>query len=328
MTDVFIEVEAVKDVEIVLSAVTGGVLADGIVENTDETYSDTVANGSTLVIPDINITKNDASVVTSPSAIDLDLRIIDPIGDVIAISTDAKAAFDLYDSLGDGLTDLEKYAMAIYIDREVANGNAALKDYERIDALSGNNSLVDYIGGKVATAVNAPTHDINGRTYNGTTQYVKDGWNPATDAVNYSLNDGFMGCYVKTALNSGWAGGSFFGKKLSLAALNGTGIRVGINDTDAILTTTAKTSDILVYAARITATTLRLIRNGVATNLLPKSSGSIPNGETYTGARNPTIASFFAGTISTKCFGSAIGFNFPQNNTNMRALLTGLGTLP
>ena len=79
MTDVFIEVEKVNDVEIVLTAVTGGVLPDGIVENTDDSYSDTVANGSTLIIPDINITKNDDSVVTSPSAIDLDLRIIDPV---------------------------------------------------------------------------------------------------------------------------------------------------------------------------------------------------------------------------------------------------------
>lgn len=78
MTDVFIEVEKVNDVDIVLTAVTGGVLPDGIVENTDDSYSDTVANGSTLIIPDINIIKNNDSVVTSPAAIDLDLRIIDP----------------------------------------------------------------------------------------------------------------------------------------------------------------------------------------------------------------------------------------------------------
>lgn len=78
MTDIFIEVESVQDVELVLTAVTGGVLPNGIVENTDDSYSDTVANGSTLIIPDINIIKNDDSIVTSPAAIDLDLRIIDP----------------------------------------------------------------------------------------------------------------------------------------------------------------------------------------------------------------------------------------------------------
>ncbi len=51
----------------------------GIVENTDKTYEDTVDAGDTLIIPDITITKNDDSTTTSPAAIDLDLRIIDPL---------------------------------------------------------------------------------------------------------------------------------------------------------------------------------------------------------------------------------------------------------
>ena len=51
---------------------------DATVENTDQSYQDTVAPGGTLVIPDITITLNDDTTVTSPAAIDLDIGIIDP----------------------------------------------------------------------------------------------------------------------------------------------------------------------------------------------------------------------------------------------------------
>lgn len=61
------------------SVTTKQVALPATVENSDTSYSDTVNAGDTLVIPDITITKNDDSTTTSPAAIDLDLRIIDPL---------------------------------------------------------------------------------------------------------------------------------------------------------------------------------------------------------------------------------------------------------
>lgn len=101
MTDIYIEVESVQSVDIVLSAITG-LQSDGVVENSDASYADTVAGGDTLVVPDINvsnsddsyseteiaaidieipditITKNDDTTVTYPAAKDLNIGVIDP----------------------------------------------------------------------------------------------------------------------------------------------------------------------------------------------------------------------------------------------------------
>lgn len=52
----------------------GGVCADATVENSDATYSNTVASGGNLGLPDITITKPDASTVTFPSVKNVDIR--------------------------------------------------------------------------------------------------------------------------------------------------------------------------------------------------------------------------------------------------------------
>ena len=50
----------------------------GTVENTDQSYQETVNSGSTVIIPDITLTKNDDTTTTAIAAIDLDLGVIDP----------------------------------------------------------------------------------------------------------------------------------------------------------------------------------------------------------------------------------------------------------
>jgi len=114
----------------------------------------------------------------------------------IPISVGATGAFDVYDTLGDGLTNTEKYAMALYLDAEIANPNNARKDYDVLLFLSGANAPVDYIGGKVASLINGPTPTINGYLLDGTTQRIFFNYNPTNDAVNYSLNDAFIGAFV------------------------------------------------------------------------------------------------------------------------------------
>lgn len=45
--------------------------ADATVENSDQSYTDTVASGGTLVLPDINVTDSDGSTYTQPSVTDV-----------------------------------------------------------------------------------------------------------------------------------------------------------------------------------------------------------------------------------------------------------------
>ena len=58
-------------------APSGGVLEvntaglDGTVKNSDESYTNTVASGGTLVLPDINVTDSDGSVSSVPSVQDV-----------------------------------------------------------------------------------------------------------------------------------------------------------------------------------------------------------------------------------------------------------------
>ncbi len=79
MADVFITTDKVQEVEMILTKESGADnIAPGTVESSAQGYQDTVDSGDTLVIPDINITKNDDSIVTAEAAINLDLGVIDP----------------------------------------------------------------------------------------------------------------------------------------------------------------------------------------------------------------------------------------------------------
>jgi hypothetical protein len=51
------------------------VCADATVENSDDTYSTTVASGGTLVLPDITLTKPDGTTTTVPSVKNIDVTI-------------------------------------------------------------------------------------------------------------------------------------------------------------------------------------------------------------------------------------------------------------
>jgi hypothetical protein len=196
MTDVFIEVEKVEEVEIVLTAVTGGLPLRGTVENSDVTYSDTVASGSTLVLPDINITKNDGTVVTSPSVKDLDLRVIDP-----PVSFEAQLVYSL---MPNPLTDTEKDNIAEVVDTMVASGNWSKLDYLFNRALiDPANALTSWKGIKTGANVNGCLHSP-GKGYigNGTTQYIDNNIKVSTDLVNATLNNIHAESYCYENLDS------------------------------------------------------------------------------------------------------------------------------
>jgi hypothetical protein len=66
--------------------------ADATVENSDATYTDTVASGGTLVLPDITVTDSYGSTYTQPSVTDVFCTIC------------ADATYDLEDTLGNPLS--------------------------------------------------------------------------------------------------------------------------------------------------------------------------------------------------------------------------------
>ena len=249
-------------------------------------------------------------------------------------SAEAKAAFALYDSLGDGLTQPEKVAMAAYIDAEVIMGNHAKKDYELIMSLSGANALVDYIGGKVATAVNAPTHSVNGFTLDGATNYIDSNFNPTTHGVNYKQDDAIFGVFIKS-WNTGTPGalcGAFdtpFRMRLVLsgdAAQINTGVNSANNDNNPA---TIDITSALHLLARVDADDILWYENGSLQDTFAETSTGVPDINIFMGCRNSsgTPELFSPGTFSAFIVGGGIGFDHAAYDTNMSALLTALGAL-
>lgn len=252
-----------------------------------------------------------------------------------SFSDAALAAFAKYDTLGDGLTDAEKTAMAAYIDAETAAGNQAKKDYETIFSLSGNNALVDYVGGKVATAVNAPTQSVNGFTFDGATNYLQSNFTQSIHYVNGSLNDSQAEAFVKTAMTSGI--GSIFGGLLNL--VSGTSMfddkvnnRVSArnNSSAALVDNSDQISDNSLYSnVRTNSANFQILENGSQILTAAASSSSVTNREIFIGARNfqaSSVDNFFSGTISTFMIGAVL-VDQSSHYTNLSTLLTTLGAI-
>ena len=71
----------------------------------------------------------------------------------------------------------------------------------RMQGASFNGSIddVSVVEWTNATAYNAPTFTAyEGFLGNGTTQYIDCNWNPSTNGVNYTLNSGAFGAYIRT----------------------------------------------------------------------------------------------------------------------------------
>jgi hypothetical protein len=238
-------------------------------------------------------------------------------------SAEATAAFALYDSLGDGLTAAEKTVMAAYIDAEVANGNHTKKDYETIYSLSGNNALVDYIGGKVATAVNAPTHSVNGYTFDGATNYIDSNWNPTDDGVKFTQNNGSVGAFV---FDTG-VGSMIYGA-LGTGSINIYHLITGpmVFNVSAGGVVSAITNKSLFVGDRKGATEINIYKDGVNVDSNGVASAGNLNKDIFIGGRNNSgLTNASSSTISSFIAAAAVGFNQSDYNTNLRTLLTGLG---
>lgn len=247
-----------------------------------------------------------------------------------SFSDAALAAFAKYDTLGDGLTDAEKAAMAAYIDAEVAAGNQAKKDYEVIFGLSGNNALVDYVGGKVATNVNAATQSVNGFAFDGSTNYINSNYNPNTDKINYSLNDAqidiFVSSFDSIAAFDYFVGGtrsavfSLLGTAATAAVRN-----VGING-GASSFTKAYAANSLLSVSRQSATHIKAFTNGVQDGSdIANNSTSVLNAPIFVGAyANITTPSNYAAiTVSSLMISASLADQL-SHYSNLSTLLSSL----
>lgn len=251
-------------------------------------------------------------------------------------SDEALAAFAQYDSLGDGLTDAEKTAMAAYIDAEVAAGNQAKKDYETIFSLSGNNALVDYVGGKVATNVNAATQSVNGFTFDGATNYINSNYNPATDATNYLLDNAQIEVFAISTEDPSSTNDTIFGT-FSTADGSGNNITNNANGTSTFRVNSLSTktynlgithSNTLISILRSSSTDISFLENGISVDSGSIASVAIPNLKITIAAANVdgTTSGFAIMTASSFMAGGVMASQ-SSHYTNLSTLLTTLGAI-
>ena len=249
------------------------------------------------------------------------------------ISDEAQAMLDVYEAEGVALAGVERSSMITYVDAEVASGNHTLKDYETIYSLDGVNALIDYIGSKTATAVNAPTQDINGYSFDGTTSYINTNFNPSSEGVNYTQNDALVGVFVKVAVMDATTRAIFANNGSPFIALtdnNSGNIVTYINQVNAgiIIPPPSDISSSNLYSlSRINALRDSLFVNGIEKTASVDRASSAPNNSTIKVASFGGSSQFFGGTISSCIIGGSIGLNKIEQNTNLRNLLTSLGTL-
>lgn len=246
------------------------------------------------------------------------------------LSEEAKSMLGNYESLGVALSGTERSAMISYVDSEVESGNHYKKDYEIIFTLSGINSLVDYIGGKIATLVNAPIHTINGYTFDGLTQSIKSNFNPSIDGVNYTVNDFMVGVFVKQQDVSTWSFDVIYdaGSRLLLD------YDIANTRYEAYYNANFTEGGRLSIVGGIRTKTLLQVYNGTNRNFY--NDGVLITGNAFSPigiasgnfSFGGSTGKYFKGILSNAILGAGIGFNPLDNNTNLTALLTSLGTLP
>lgn len=245
----------------------------------------------------------------------------------------AEAVFAVYDSIGDGLTDAEKAAMAIYIDAEIASANQSKKDSEAIFSLSGNNGLVDYVGGVLMTAVNSPTHSLNGYGTDGATNYINSRFNPSTDAVNSSMDDMTVSLFLKAVTYknlSTLVGGANSGNGNSGTTIrdSSASIYYGVDESAFTSGGSQKFTANSLYSASRLSGTKTLYKDGSSVHSTSANADAQANVDLWIGAMNLNGSSFFRGlqgTVSSFMLAQANGFNHSGYNTNLRTLLTSLG---
>lgn len=243
------------------------------------------------------------------------------------VDPDAQAWFDRMTAP----TEDEKAAINTFIVQEKADGNFALYDEFFLLVLGGTNSLVG-AKSKTAAVLGGVAFDTDGATFNGVNGYIDSNFDLSTDSLLYSINDGLISSFINQSVNA--SAKSFYGIQNGASIRSRLRIDMGfvahaINGSQTqILGTVPNKSTTTID--RVNNSGDRYFLDGILTNTSSSSSSSIPVGNVFVGAMNNNgVAGNYSNiSVSTFLIGSAIGFDHSAHNTNIRALLTTLGTLP
>ena len=249
------------------------------------------------------------------------------------VSPEAQLMLDNYSSLGVALVDNEYDQMVAYVDRLVASGNYLKMDYEVILSLGSVNGLVDWKGGKVATN-NGATFSVEGAAFNGS-EWINSHYNISTDLVNASFDNLSITSFLKSNIPISLA--TLFGAASVGNANTGSTIRNSLTSVSYGLNESAFSGggsegfiDNTLYGTSREGTTKTLFKNGVLVTSRPTNTDSISDINFSIGSMNTNNGAAFrgiTGTISNFLISAAIGFPQAQYNTDLRALLTGLGAI-
>jgi len=162
------------------------------VQNSDASYEER-QTGGILALPDINIIKNDNSIITSPSVKDLDLRIIDPCES--PYSGEATNTINNIQSNGGILTSKEKYFIGVWVDRMVTNGDwAKVKRLSPVQFAAALCSRTCWKTGVLMTVSgDSVVHDGQKYTIGGTDDYIDTLHNPSTDGADNDFTHIYQG---------------------------------------------------------------------------------------------------------------------------------------
>jgi hypothetical protein len=151
------------------------------------------------------------------------------------------------------------------------------------------------------TAVNSPTFTADrGYAGNGSSSYLNTGWNPATNGVNYTLNNASLGGWPRSTLNNGLIG--------AFNGTNGGHIFVGgirVNDSTYGNPVPSSSAGLLV-AVRTASNSRNGYTNGVEQTANGATSVSIYSGHLYIGVLNESgVPAFYSSTQIAAGFAGA-----------------------
>lgn len=246
-------------------------------------------------------------------------------------NADVQDALDNYT----GLTALQVGAINAFINAEGANYDTY--DEFFLYPLGALNGLTGFKG-TLGVNVEEATFDIGGILVDGADQFFDTTIIPSSGLTKASLNDIDIQCFVKDNLDTGQGpalfgviGGS--GNNLSIVQqttqdrLNASVNRNG--GTNLLLGDDGFIDETLYGLHRDDSSNAEVYKDGVQAVTAAQASTGLPDEAIYLGARNNnTTADFFINAkISTYKIGASIGFSQSLHNTNVRQLLTTLGTI-
>lgn len=297
--------------------------------SSDERHSSDTINRPEFINANDEVRVKDYLVYDSNISADQGDKVDISLGNTPSeFSSQALAAFAVYDSIGDGLTESQKTALAVHIDTMVANGNYALMLSEAIDSFSGNNARVDYIAGTIALQPVPPSHSLDGHAFNGSTQYLNWQFQPLSHGI--TQNDVYVAVFVKTFNNA--STGYFFGAADGSSSIRLRHSSIGnlqhsTNASGVSSEAYALGDNTLLGMKRAESGKMKIYADGVEVANSNIASVAPTDQPFYSGCQNfnGSAATFMEFTESARVIAKDVGFDHVAHYNSLKTLLTTLG---